>query len=218
MSPHCKWAHAHYSPQLVERWTYVSSPLLYSHPPGQGQVPRDKEHEGCRDEFMRGLGRRLPINYGCWIVVFVWCNYLTILYKTPLYLKDVTFVYVPWVIIYVRLDPSTHLTHARVWPPKSGCDTYAIPGVRLRMMKGDTKGLTEDEDALKTSLNLTSRWLNRAYQAPLCLYQNSYRNPYDEQPRRYSIPGVRHAHDLADDIIGATRPRSRRPNATPTEY
>jgi hypothetical protein len=38
---------------------YVSSPLLYSHPPSQGQVPQDKEHEGCRDEFVRGLGRRL---------------------------------------------------------------------------------------------------------------------------------------------------------------
>jgi hypothetical protein len=25
-------------------------------PPGQGQVPQDEEHEGCRDEFIRGLG------------------------------------------------------------------------------------------------------------------------------------------------------------------
>jgi hypothetical protein len=30
--------------------------------PGQEQVP---QHEGCRDEFVRGLGRRLPVNYGC---------------------------------------------------------------------------------------------------------------------------------------------------------
>jgi hypothetical protein len=42
----------------------VSSLLLYSHPPGQEQVPQDKEHEGCRDEFVRGLGRRLLVNYG----------------------------------------------------------------------------------------------------------------------------------------------------------
>jgi hypothetical protein len=40
-------------------------------PRGQGQVPQDKDHEGCRDELMRGLGRRLPVNYGCWIVVFI---------------------------------------------------------------------------------------------------------------------------------------------------
>jgi hypothetical protein len=33
--------------------------------PGQEQILLDKEHEGCRDEFVRGLGRRLPVNYGC---------------------------------------------------------------------------------------------------------------------------------------------------------
>jgi hypothetical protein len=121
--PHRKWAHTHYSPQLVERWTYVSSPLLYSHPPGQEQVPQDEEHEGCCDEFMRGLDRRLLVNYGWWIVVFVWCNYLTILYRTPLYIKDVTFVSLPWVIICVRLDPSTHLRRVRVCPLNPGVTT-----------------------------------------------------------------------------------------------
>jgi hypothetical protein len=50
---------------------YVSSSLLYSHPLGQEQVPQDEEHEGCRDEFVRVLGRRLPVKYGCWIVDFV---------------------------------------------------------------------------------------------------------------------------------------------------
>jgi hypothetical protein len=45
--------------------------------------------------FVRDLGRRLPVNYGCWIIVFVKCNYLTILYITPLYIKDVTFIFVP---------------------------------------------------------------------------------------------------------------------------
>jgi hypothetical protein len=33
--------------------------------PGQELVPQDNEHEGCRDEFVRGLGRRLPANFGC---------------------------------------------------------------------------------------------------------------------------------------------------------
>jgi hypothetical protein len=32
--------------------------------PCQGQVVQAKEHEGCSDEFVRGLGRRLPVNYG----------------------------------------------------------------------------------------------------------------------------------------------------------
>jgi hypothetical protein len=49
----------------------MSSPLLYSHPPNQEQVPLDEAQEGCCDEFVSGLCRRLPVNYGCWIVVFV---------------------------------------------------------------------------------------------------------------------------------------------------
>jgi hypothetical protein len=33
--------------------------------PCQGHVLQDEEHEGYRDEFVRGLGRRLPVNCGC---------------------------------------------------------------------------------------------------------------------------------------------------------
>jgi hypothetical protein len=39
--------------------------------PGQEQVPQNEQHEGCRDEFVKGLGRRLLVNHGCWIVIFV---------------------------------------------------------------------------------------------------------------------------------------------------
>jgi hypothetical protein len=34
-------------------------------PPGQEQVSQDEEYVGCYDEFVRGLGRRLLVNYGC---------------------------------------------------------------------------------------------------------------------------------------------------------
>jgi hypothetical protein len=44
---------------------------MCSHPLGQGKVPLDEAHERCYDEFVSGLGRRLPVNYGCWIDVFV---------------------------------------------------------------------------------------------------------------------------------------------------
>jgi hypothetical protein len=65
MSSHLWRVHAHYSPQLVERWMYVSSPLLSHTPPiGQEQVPQDEAHGGCCDEFVRGLGRRLSVNFG----------------------------------------------------------------------------------------------------------------------------------------------------------
>jgi hypothetical protein len=63
--------------------------------PGQEQVPQDKEHEVCRDEFVRGLGRCLPVNYGCGgslsfydVIIYLFCI------KFLLYSKDVIFVYV----------------------------------------------------------------------------------------------------------------------------
>jgi hypothetical protein len=39
--------------------------------PGQEQVPQDEAHEGCCEEFMSGLGHRVLVKYGCWIIVFV---------------------------------------------------------------------------------------------------------------------------------------------------
>jgi hypothetical protein len=39
--------------------------LAVSHPPtGQEQVPQDEALGGCCDVFVRGLGRRLPVNFG----------------------------------------------------------------------------------------------------------------------------------------------------------
>jgi hypothetical protein len=38
--------------------------LAVSHPPSQEQVPQDEAHGGCCDEFVSGLGRRLPVNFG----------------------------------------------------------------------------------------------------------------------------------------------------------
>jgi hypothetical protein len=34
-------------------------------PPGQEQVPLDEAREGCCVECVSGLGRRLPVNFGC---------------------------------------------------------------------------------------------------------------------------------------------------------
>jgi hypothetical protein len=45
----------------------VSSLLLSHTPPpptGQEQVPQDEARGGCCDVFVRGLGRRLPVNFG----------------------------------------------------------------------------------------------------------------------------------------------------------
>jgi hypothetical protein len=43
----------------------VSSLLLSHTPPtGQEQVQQDEARGGCYDEFVSGLGRRLPVNFG----------------------------------------------------------------------------------------------------------------------------------------------------------
>jgi hypothetical protein len=44
---------------------------ILTSPQVKNRYSRKKEHEECRDEFVRGLGHRLLVNYGCWIVVFV---------------------------------------------------------------------------------------------------------------------------------------------------
>jgi hypothetical protein len=43
----------------------VSGLTLAKLTPGEEQVPQDEEHEGCYDEFVRGLGCRLVVNYSC---------------------------------------------------------------------------------------------------------------------------------------------------------
>jgi hypothetical protein len=43
----------------------ICEPTLAKLTPGHEHVPQDEEHEECYDEFVRGLGWRLPVNYGC---------------------------------------------------------------------------------------------------------------------------------------------------------
>ena len=69
--------------------------LAVSHPPtGQEQVPQDEAHGGCCDEFVRGLGRRLPVNFGLLDRCFLICNYLFCI-ELLLFSKYVTFDPVP---------------------------------------------------------------------------------------------------------------------------
>jgi hypothetical protein len=84
-------------------------------PTGQEQVPQDEARGGWCDEFVRGLGRRLPINFGVArssspydVIIYLFCTELL------LYSKDVTFIYVPLFIICVRLGSSTPDDYVRV--------------------------------------------------------------------------------------------------------
>jgi hypothetical protein len=61
--------------------------LAVSHPPtGQEQVPQDEAHGGCCDVFVRGLGRRLLVNFGLLDRFLIWCNYLIIFVQNSYYI------------------------------------------------------------------------------------------------------------------------------------
>jgi hypothetical protein len=72
-----------------------------------------------------------------------------------------------------------------------GIGQCVVPHIRLRKMKDDVEGMMKDKVVLKTSLNFTMNRLSGTHQAPLCLYQNSYRNLYGERTRHDAILGVR---------------------------
>jgi hypothetical protein len=122
MSSHLWQVHAHYSPQLVELWTYVSS-LLLSHTPHRSRAGTEgwgawrmawRVRERSRPSFPSQLwvaGPLSPYN----VIIYLFCTELL------LYSRDVTFDPVPWIIICVRLGPSTPggYVRARVLVPRN---------------------------------------------------------------------------------------------------
>jgi hypothetical protein len=85
MSSHLWRVHAHYSPQLVEQWTYVSS-LLLSHTPHRSRTCT--AGWGAWRMLWRVRERSRPSSPSqLWVAgsfVCLWCNYLFILYRTPI--------------------------------------------------------------------------------------------------------------------------------------
>jgi hypothetical protein len=81
---------------------------------------------------VRGLGRRLPVNFGLLdrlsaydVITYLFCTELL------LYSKDVTFISIPLLIIHVRLGPSTLGVY---FAPGSWCPRN--PGVTEVVSKG----------------------------------------------------------------------------------
>jgi hypothetical protein len=127
MSSHLCWVHAHYSPQLVERWTYVSS-LLLSHTPHRSRTGtagwgawrmlwrvRDR-YRPLSPSQLWVAGSLSPYN----VIIYLFCTELL------LYSKDVTFVSVPWFIISVRLGHRTFGDYfvPGFWTLKPGCNNW----------------------------------------------------------------------------------------------
>jgi hypothetical protein len=133
MSSHLWRVHAHYSPQLVELWRYVSS-LLLSHTPHRSRTGTAgwgawRMLWCVRERFRLSSPSQLwvagplsPYN----VIIYLFCTELL------LYSKDVTFDPLPWFIICVRLGPSTpgDYVRARVLVPlKPRCDRSVIRGM-----------------------------------------------------------------------------------------
>jgi hypothetical protein len=122
MSSHLWRVHVHYSPQLVERWTYVSS-LLLSHTPHRSRTGTTgwgawrmlwqvcERYRSSSPSQLWVAGPLSPYN----VIIYLFCMELL------LCSKDVTFDPVPWFIICVRLGPSTpgDYVRARVLVPRN---------------------------------------------------------------------------------------------------
>jgi hypothetical protein len=129
VSSHLWRVHAHYYPQLIELWTYVSS-LLLSHTPHRSRTGTAGwgawrmlwwVREWSRPSSPSQLwvaGPLSPYN----VIIYLFCTELL------LYSKYVTFDLVPWFIICVRLGPSTPGDCSRpgLGAPKPGCDRSGI--------------------------------------------------------------------------------------------
>jgi hypothetical protein len=122
MSSHLWRVHAHYSPQLVERWMYVNS-LLLSHIPHMSRTGTAGWGAWRMLWWVRERSR--PSSPSQLWVARLLSPYDEIIYlfciELLLYSKDVTFVSVPLFIICVRLGPSTPGVYSapQFWTPKT---------------------------------------------------------------------------------------------------
>ena len=171
MTSHLWRVHAHYSPQFVELWTYVSSPLL-SHTPHRSRTGtagwgswrmswwvRERSRPSSPSQLWVA-GSLSPYD----VIIYLFCTELF------LYSKDVTFVSVPWFIICVRLGPSTpgDYVRARVLVPlKPGCDRSGIRG-----MLTVGRNLDRTRQPLLTFPTLILSTLSLIFSHPMLLYSD----------------------------------------------
>jgi hypothetical protein len=115
MNSHFWRVHAHYSPQLVELWTYVSSLLLSHTPQVKNRYRRMRRMEvlwwvrewsrpsSPSQLWVAGSLSSYDVNIYLFCIEPLLCS------------EDVTFNPVPWFIICVRLGPSTPGDYVRAW-------------------------------------------------------------------------------------------------------
>jgi hypothetical protein len=129
MNSHLWWAHAHYSLQLIERWTYVSSPLL-SHTPHRSRTYTTRWGAWRMLRCVRERSRPSSPSqlWGCWIVVSFRCNYLFIYFVHNSYYIVKMFLYHDSSYVW-DLVPAHLVIMFAPGSLKTGCDKSGIRGM-----------------------------------------------------------------------------------------
>jgi hypothetical protein len=92
--------------------------------PGQEQVLQDEEHEGSYDEFMRGLGRRLRVNYSCGGSLSSYDVIISYFLQNPYYVIKIWHWFLYHEPSYVWDLILAHIWFALGFVLKSECDTF----------------------------------------------------------------------------------------------
>jgi hypothetical protein len=102
MNSHLWWVYAHYSPQLVEWWTYVSSPLLPHNPPSRRiGGPGGAAQRGVWLD-LGGVSQSTLWRQGWTLVCFIFIFYFARLPLCNKYFYDIViFIFIHFVIICV---------------------------------------------------------------------------------------------------------------------
>jgi hypothetical protein len=101
MNSHLWWVHAHYSPQLVERWTCASSPLL-SHTPHRRRTSgsRGATQWGVRLD-LGGVSQSTLWRQGWTLVCFIFIFYFVRLPLCNKYSDDIVTFYLYTLCYYM---------------------------------------------------------------------------------------------------------------------
>jgi hypothetical protein len=122
MNSHLWWIHAHYSPQLVERWTCVSSPLL-SHTPHRRRTGGSREATQREVRFdLGGIFQFTLWRQGWTLVRYIFIFYFV---RLPLCNK-----YSNYIVISISIHSviicvvffGAYMRCTRLCPLKPGCD------------------------------------------------------------------------------------------------
>jgi hypothetical protein len=161
--------------------------LVVSHPPphtGQEHVPYDEAQGGCCDEFVRGLGRRLPVNFGlldrCLLMMLLFIYFV----QKSYYIVKMwhSFLYHYWSYVW-DLVPAHLVIISRLGfgPLKPGCDTnfpYYSATMACYLEVVDIGVWRVTRDGMKPPKNfekLTMRdgnVINLTARAKICLYES----------------------------------------------